>query len=217
MARIEYRNSGNKTAANVRSFAEARKVEELKLGKFAKCEPLRLPEKKVRRCWQIAGGIGFIVAALVLIITVFMIKPVRTLTWQPDGFGPFEGLSWYWLVMVGCMIVVALCGLIMGVLLLLSKRVPVFFWYLLIASATVGLLCASFNSFKWFEERRCYENYPGIFPDDPHKGSGCPSVGNDLVYINLRNLAIYTVGLLGLFWAHKIMKRRVGGVVKPKH
>lgn len=216
MAKVEYSEPSSKTVNDMMSFSEARKVEELKLGKFVKCEPLRLPEKKVRRGWQIAGGIGMILVALALTFVVFLLKPVRTLTWQPDGFGAFEGLPVYWLVMIGCMILAAADCLLIGILLLFGRRISTILWYGLIILATVGLLCLSFNSFEWFEERLCYENYPGIFPDDPAKGSGCPGVESDLIIISIRNMVIYTVGLVAILLVHRLAKWRISCATQPK-
>lgn len=203
---------GETPRRSARALTNAQKVEELKLGKFAECKPLRLPEKQIRRGWQITWGIVLLLVALVGAYIILMTDPVRVLTWDNDGFGGgrLGSLDLYWWVMIGTLAVAVVCCIAAGLVLLLKKHVPRFLWYSLIAAATVAALCASFHTFTWFEARDCYENYPGIYPEDPSKGSGCPSVVNDLILISLRNLAIYTAGIVAFWFAYRWAQRRLG-------
>lgn len=206
------RRTTQTATSSTRTLTNAQKVEELKLGKFAECKPLRLPGKQIRRGWQITWGMTLLLAALLGIYILFMIDPIRVLTWDNDGFvgGRIGSLQPYWWAMVGALVVATLCCLAAGIILLVKRRVPVVIWCLLIIAATVAALCASFHTFTWFEARNCYENYPGIYLEDPNKGSGCPSVMNDLIGLSLRNLVIYTVGLIALCGVWRLAKRRVG-------
>ncbi len=193
-----------------RGRASLRTVEELKLGKFAVCEPLRLPEKEIRRGWQITGAVVLILVAIVGLYAMFMLDPIRVWTWDNDGFvgGRIEALMPYeWVLTLMLAVSVVMC-VTAAAILLAKKKVPAELWYVLIGAVTVGLLCASFHAFKWFEERDCYENYPGVHPEDPSKGSGCPSVEKDLIVISVRNLVIYTLGIVAFCWVRRKMARR---------
>lgn len=217
MAKLEYNQSKSATSRvrtnsdvrrTGRGLTNAQKVEELKLGKFDECEPLSLPKKQIRRGWQITWGIVLLLVALIGIYIVLMTDPVRVLIWDNDGImsGRLGGLDFYWLVMVGAAIIATICSFMAGIMFLFKKSVPAIIWYFLIIALTVGLLCASFHTFTWFEARDCYENYPGIYPEDPTKGSGCPSVVNELILLSLRNLAIYTVGIIALYFGYRAAK-----------
>lgn len=193
-----------------RRMTNAQKVEELKLGKFAECDHLRLPEKQLGGRWRVILGIGLLLMAVLGIIVIFMTDPVRVLTWDNDGFvgGRIGSLHWYWWVMELALGVATLACLIASVVMLLRKRVSVWIWYVLVVAATVAVLCASFHTFTWFEARNCYESYPGIYPSDPDKSSGCPSVMNDLILLSLRNLLIYTVGIVVFMLIYHYSKKR---------
>lgn len=193
-----------------RAKTTAQKLEELKLGKFTEREVLRLPAKEVRRGWQIVGAVALMLGAIVGVFAVFMLEPLRGLTWDQTGFSPFGGLEIYEGVMVLCIALAALICAVASMMLFAGKRVPVFLWYVLVVTATLGLLCASFHTFKWFEARKCYENYPGIYPNDPNKGSGCPSVEYDLIGISIRNLLIYTAGLVAFLLVRRMARGRTG-------
>lgn len=176
------------------------KVDEVKLGKFAKQEPLRLPEKQIRRGWQIVWGLALALAAMVGVYLLILIVPE-----QLAGNGVMSGpaivasTGWYLLV-AELMIVVATVGCIAAsVMMFAKKRVPRGLWYVLIGAAVIGVICASFHKFRWYEERRCYENYPGIYPEDPSKGSGCPSVVNQLSVIVMADLAVLLAGVVGMW------------------
>lgn len=217
MAKLEYNQSKSATS-RVRTNSDVRrtgrgltntqKVEELKLGKFDECEPLSLPKRQIRRGWQITWGIVLLLVALIGVYIVLMTDPVRVLIWDNDGImgGRLGGLDLYQLVMVSAAIIATVCSFVAGMMLLFKKSVPAIIWYLFIIALTVGLLCVSFHTFTWFEARDCYENYPGIYPEDPTKGSGCPSVVNELILLSLRNLAIYTVGIIALYFGYRAAK-----------
>lgn len=214
MAKIEDNKSKTSSAKRMgnppRRMTNAQKVEELKLGKFAECEHLRLPEKQLGGRWRMMLGIGLLLLAALGVFLIFMTDPVRVLTWDNDGFsgGRIGSLQLYWWVMELALGVATLSCLIAGIILVLRKRVPALIWYILVIATTLGLLCASFHTFTWFEARNCYENYPGIYPSDPSKGSGCPSVMNDLILLSLRNLLIYTVGIVIFALIYRYSRKR---------
>lgn len=202
-----------KTRANASSLplrpkTNAQKVEELKLGKFTERRPLRMPEKEVRRGWQIIGAVALMLAAMIGIYIILITEPVQT--WlHPDGFGdPLVRLPIYWLVLEAALVVFVVDCLISSVMLLVRKRVPALLWQILIVTVTISLLCASFHTFMHFEARKCYEDYPGIYPEDPSKGSACPSVQNELILISLRNLLIYTIGIVAGMLVYRATKHR---------
>ncbi len=190
-----------------RPKTNAQKVEELKLGKFTERRPLRMPEKEVRQGWRIIGAVALMLAAIIGIYIILITEPVQT--WlHPDGFGdPLFRLPIYWLVLEIALVIFVVDCLISSVMLLVKKRVPTLLWQILIVTATIGLLCASFHTFTHFEARKCYENYPGIYPEDPSKGSACPSVRNELILISLRNLLIYTIGIVAGVLVYRATKR----------
>ncbi len=181
-----------------RPRTNAQAIEEMKLGKFAECEPLHLPEKEIRRGWQIVGGVVLLLTALIGLYIILKTDPVQAwLTHQGEG-NPLAYLPGYWLVME-LMILLVTVGCVVGaVMMFMKKRVSKWLWYTLIAAAVTGIICASFHKFRNYEERLCYENYPGIYPEDPTKGSQCPSVVGDLSLIVLADLGVFAVGGLAI-------------------
>lgn len=184
-----------------RATSLAQKVEELKLGKFAECDPLRLPEKGISRGWQIIGGV---VCALVAIIGIYTMLATKILSIF-DGMGVH--MSWYWLIMELMLLIVVITTTTASVMLFLKKRVPVGVWYVLIGAIVIGLICASFHKLERYEARECYNNYPGIYPGE-NKGSGCPSVVNELSGVVLLNLLFHSLGIVGLYLIYRITRRR---------
>lgn len=180
-----------------RATSLAQKVEELKLGKFAECDPLRLPEKGISRGWQIIGGVA---CALVAIIGIYAMLATKILSIF-DGMGVHA--SWYWLIMEFMLLIIVISATTASVMLFLKKRVPVGVWYVLIGAIVIGLICASFHKLERYEARECYNNYPG-----ENKGSGCPSVVNELSGVVLLNLLFHSLGIVGLYLIYRIARRR---------
>lgn len=185
------------------------KVEEVKLGKFAEKVPLRLPEKQIRRGWQITWGIALMLGAILGVYILILLVPEQLMG---DGVmsGPAIMMSegWYWLIAEAMVLVATVGCLVASVMLFAKKRVPATLWYTLIGAVVVGVICASFRKYRWYEERLCYENYPGIYPGED-KGSGCPSVVNQLSVITLVDLAILAAGMIGVWMLSRVKRKRV--------
>lgn len=171
------------------------KVEEVRLGKFSEQKPLRLPEKQIRRGWQIAWAIVLIVMAMMGVCAILLTDPVAVLTWDNDGFagGRIGSLGLYWMVMEVMILVATICCVVASVMMFAKKRVPAGLWYALIGAVAIGLICASFHKFNGYEERLCYENYPG-----EDRGSGCPSVVGSLSMIVIVDLVVLLAGVIGM-------------------
>ena len=206
MARTTNHSQKNKTpkctdTPVARATSLVQKVEELKLGKFAECDPLRLPEKGISRGWQIIGGV---VCALLAIIGHYTMLATKILSIF-DGMGVH--MSWYWLIMELMLLVIVISATTASVMLFLKKRVPVGVWYVLIGAIVIGLICASFHKLERYEARECYNKYPGIYPGE-NRGSGCPSVVNELSGVVLMNLLFHSLGIVGLYLIYRVARRR---------
>lgn len=193
-----------------RARTNAQKIEELKLGKFADSEPLCLPEREVKRGWQIAGGVVLLVGAALGVWVLMMQAPFK------HWFEPGMPVMSFWaemaanetyvkIIIVGLMFAIV-ASMVAGVMMLMKKRVPLLIWGVLILAVTALLLGVSFRTFRGYEERLCYENYPGIYPEDSTRGSQCPSVMDGLVLVSLRNILIFEVGM-GVLWLIVRMRR----------
>ncbi len=197
----KYKRPKYTDAPVARATSLMQKVEELKLGKFAECDPLRLPEKGISRGWQIIGGVACALVAIIGIYTMLVTKILSIF----DGMGAHA--SWYWLIMELMLLIIVISATTASVMLFLKKRVPVGVWYVLIGAIVIGLICASFHKLERYEARECYNNYPGIYPGE-NKGSGCPSVVNELSGVVLLNLLFHSLGIVGLYLIYRVTRRR---------
>lgn len=184
------------------------KVEEVKLGKFAAKAPLKLPERQIKRGWQITWGVALMLGAVIGVYLLLLTVPEYIFG---DGVmsGPaiISSNGWYMLVAEMMVLVVTIGSLAASIMMFAKKRVPMALWYVIIGALVIGLICASFRKFRWYEERLCYENYPGIYPGED-RGSGCPSVVGQLSVITLVDLAILAAGMVGVWMLSRKKNRR---------
>lgn len=174
-------------------------TEELKLGKFEKSRPLHLPEKEVKRGWQIVGAVTLM---LLTVLGVYA-SLLMMLDWV-EGDGVMAGAAIfaktpiYWR-MTGVMVLLATIECFVASVMMFAKRkVPVWLWYALVITVLAGVICVSFHKFERYEQRQCYNNYPGIIDF----GYACPSVVGELSLITLFDIAVCVVAsvVIGLVW-----------------
>ncbi len=178
----------------------SQRLEDLKLGKFTDCDTLCLPEKEAKRGWQVLGGI------LLILLAIFgagylLLAPPLNYFWSDSvmSFGAsLANEKFYWLVAALAMIVVVVTCLVSGVMLLGKKRVPVGAWYILIGAMVTVLICLSFHTFRRYEQRECYKNYPHIIDAD----YACPSVIGELSWIVAKDLLIFAAGVGAIYLVH---------------
>ncbi len=180
-------------------------MDELKLGKFVECEHLRLPEKEVRRGWQITGAVSLMLMAMVGLYLLLMLVPEQIFgDGVMSGAAVLSATPWYWLMMELMVLIATVCCVTASVMLLAKRRVPVGVWYVLVVAVVVGMVCASLHRFRLYEQRECYKNYPHIIDMD----YACPSVEGELSWVVLKVLLICGLGEVALYLIYRVMKRR---------
>lgn len=178
-------------SAKKRSSSSA-KVDELKLGKFSACEPLRLPETRPRRSWQIIGAVALLLIAIFCIGCMIMQFPFAYLwhgeqnLWQPDAIP----LTISWIVNNVALIIFTVLCLTTSTLLFLKRHVPVLIWYLLIITLLIGFISQSISIYQNYTIYDCNV--------DP-----CPLVVGELSTILLCDLVIFMISLLLLCMVYR--------------
>lgn len=196
-----------------RAKTVSQKLDDLKLGKFAECEPMCLPDKQVRRGWQILGAVILLLLALVGGYFMLMTEPLKYMTWAPSVMSPMAVISstpGYWLMVEVAVLILVVCAVVAAIVLLFGKNVPAIFWYLMIGAGLVALIFASFHRFRLYEQRQCYKNYPNIVEFD----YACPSVVNELGAVVLMDILLFAAGMIAIILIHKAFKCRLRHNVK---
>lgn len=205
----ENKNSDKVVARPPRAKTTSQKIEELKLGKFAEHKPMRLPEKETDRSQQLIGAAALMLMALAGVSFILKTEPLVFLFQgnDPMSFGAqMANVPWYWMLAEVMALVATICCIVAGAILLAKRRVPVMLWYILVIVMTVGLLCVSFHSFKWFEELNCAKRVRA----DGSSGGTCGGVEDKLIVLTLRNLMLYTAGLVAFFGVWKFARHKSG-------
>lgn len=164
------------------------KVDELKLGKFEKQAPLRLPEARARRVWQVIGGValmmiaGFCLVSMVLQVPFAYLWQTETDIWQTE----LTPLTISWIVNNVTLVVFTVLCLVTSVLLFARRHVPAGVWYLLIILLVVGFVSQSVGIYQNYTLRDCVE-------------ATCPMVVGELSVVLLCDLVIMMVAVI-LLW-----------------
>ncbi len=176
------------TTARGARAQEARKVEEVKLGKFRDCEPMRLPEVPPRRIWQVVGGIALALMGIFCVATMCFEFPFaylwqsETNVWQPD----LTPLTLSWIVNNVALIVFTIGCFVGSALLFMKKKVPVGVWYVLIVALAVGFISQSVGIYSNYTLMEC-------------ETESCPLVVGELSTILLCDLVILMISWI-LLW-----------------
>jgi len=171
-----------------RDLTRTAKVDELKLGKFADCEPMRLPESQVRRSWQIIGGIalllitGFCLVSMVTQVPFAYLWQTETDLWQSE----LTPLTISWIINNIALVIFTIFCLIASLLLFMRRRVPAGIWYILIITLVVGFISQSVGIYQNYTSRECVE-------------ASCPMVVGELSIVLLCDLTIFMLSIL-LLW-----------------
>lgn len=197
--------TASKAMRAARPKSNTEKIEELKLGKFSKCEPLCFPEKKAKRGWQIVGAVALMLGAILGVFYLLMTDPIKgMMKSSPMSPGAYlANVDWYWKIAALAVAVAVVCCFTGSVMMFAKKKASVKIWYILIASVLVAVITVSFHRFRLYEQRLCYENYPNII----ELGYSCPSVVGELSWIVVQDLMIFGVGILGLWLVHYKTRR----------
>lgn len=169
-----------------------RKVEEVKLGKFSDCEPLRLPEVPPRRIWQIIGGAALLLIGIFCVATMVADFPFAYLwrsdveAWQPDQ----SPLTISWIVNNVALVLFTILCVMSSILLFAKRRVPVGVWYLLIVTLAVGFISQSVGIYANYTNRDC-------------EMEACPLVVGELSTVLLCDLTIFMLSLVVLWMVYK--------------
>lgn len=181
-----------KTSGRSTKTLNARKVEEIKLGKFKDCEPLRLPEVPPRRIWQVLGGVALLLIGVFCVATMVMQFPFAYL-WQEeiDAWQPEQApLTMSWIVNNVALVLFTILCVMASIVLFARRRVPVAVWYLLIVMLTVGFISQSIGIYNNYTLRDCREN-------------ACPMVVGELSIVLICDLVIFMLGLVLLWMVYK--------------
>lgn len=174
-----------KTSKSKKAKTASAKVDELKLGKFSDCEPLRLPETKPRRSWQIIGAIALLIIAVFCIGCMVMEFPFAYLwhgeqdLWQSDTLP----LTISWIVNNVMLVIFTILCLVSCIILFTKHRVPAPIWYLLIFTLFVGFISQSIGIYQNYTIYNC--------EIDP-----CPLVVGELSTVLLCDLVIFMISLI---------------------
>lgn len=169
-----------------------RKVEDVKLGKFQSCEPLRLPFVPPRRIWQLIGGVALLLMAIFCVATMLTNFPFAYLwqseanIWQPDQ----SPLTLSWIVNNVALILFTVMCIMASILLFARRKVPVMVWYLLILTLAVGFISQSISIYSNYTRRDCAVE-------------ACPLVVGELSTILLCDLTIFMLSLVILWMIYK--------------
>lgn len=185
-----------KSAANRPKSANSKltssKVDELKLGKFSDCEPLRLPEFRPRRSWQIIGAVALLLITIFCVGSMIMKFPFAYLwhgeqnLWQPDTIP----LTVSWIINNVALVIFTILCLSSSIILFLRRRVPTLIWYLLIVTLLISFISQSISIYQNYTLYDC--------GDDP-----CPLVVGELGTILLCNLVIFMISLILLCMVYR--------------
>lgn len=181
----------------------AKKVEEIKLGKFCDSEPMRLPEVVPSRVWQLIGGVALLLIGIFCVATMFVNFPFGYLwrgesnIWQADTMP----LTVSWIVNNSALVIFTIFCIIGSILLFAKRRVPVMVWYILIVTLAVGFISQSVGIYTNYTTRECLEG-------------SCPLVVGELSTILLCDLTIMMLGLVLLWMVYKT--NLYYGHAKPK-
>ncbi len=180
------RNSSTKVK-NVGRISSS-KVDELKLGKFDECVPMRLPESQVRRSWQVIGGIALLLIAAYCVFMMVTNTPFAYLAW--GGVDLWREEQWpltiAWIVNNVCLVVFTILCLVTSILMFAKKRIAVGVWYAMIVLLVVGFISQSIGIYENYTTRECVTQT-------------CPMVVGELSVVLLCNLVIMMVAIL-LLW-----------------
>lgn len=200
-AKVETKLKPGKRLKNARDVTE-----ELKLGKFEQCKPLHLPEKQVRRGWQIVGAVALMLVTI-LGVYILLLSDVGALIWGNgvmDGGSVMASTPEYALVMQGMVLLMTIGCFVASVMMFAKRKVPVWLWYALIVVVLIGLVSASFHRFRLYEQRECYNNYPGIVD----LGYACPSVVNELGLVVLIDMAVGALAAVASWAVWRVTRPR---------
>lgn len=181
------------------------KVDELKLGKFDECDPMRLPESQVRRSWQVIGGVallliaGFCLVSMVTQMPFAYLWQTETDIWQAE----LTPLTISWIVNNIALVIFTVLCLVTSVLLFMRKRVAVGVWYTLIVTLVVGFISQSVGIYQNYTLRECVEET-------------CPMVVGELSVVLLCDLVIMMVAILLLWMVFCMNRRRHTPVAKKR-
>lgn len=170
----------------------AKKVEEIKLGKFCDSEPMRLPEVTPSRVWQLIGGIALLLIGIFCVATMFVNFPFSYLwqgesnLWQADTMP----LTISWIVNNLALVIFTIFCVIGSILLFAKQRVPVMIWYVLIVTLVVGFISQSVGIYTNYTTRECLEE-------------SCPLVVGELGTVLLCDLTIFMLGLVLIWMVYK--------------
>lgn len=184
--------SEKKSAGRAAKSLNTRKVEEIKLGKFNDCEPLRLPEVPPRRIWQVIGGVALLLIGIFCVATMIAQFPFAYLwqgeidVWQPEQ----APLTMSWIVNNVALVLFTVLCVVSSVLLFAKRKVPVLVWYLLIVTLTVGFISQSIGIYNNYTLRDCGVNE-------------CPMVVGELSVVLLCDLVIMMISLALLWIVYK--------------
>lgn len=123
--------------APVRRRGGVRVAEEVRLGKFAECEPLHLPQKRAGRGWRIGGGVALLAGTVVGIVMLVLGAPLAGVLAGTTtlGTGLVAMSLAEWVMAVALVVCVIMC-LVAGLMLVLQKRVPMGVWCVLMVAVT---------------------------------------------------------------------------------
>ena len=170
----------------------AKKVEEIKLGKFCDTEPMRLPEMTPSRVWQLIGGGALVLIVAFCIATMFVNFPFSYLwqggsdIWQTD----MMPLTISWIVNNAALVIFTIFCVLTSILLFARRRVPVAIWYILIIMLTIGFISQSVGIYTNYTTRECLDE-------------NCPLVVGELGTVLLCDLTIFMLGLVLLWMIYK--------------
>lgn len=186
------KSPARKSVGRASKTLDTRKVEEVKLGKFSDCEPLRLPEVPPRRIWQLVGGAALLLIGVFCVATMIADFPFAYLwrsdfdVWQSDQ----TPLTVSWIVNNVALVLFTVLCVMSSVLLFARRKVPVVVWYLLIITLAVGFISQSVG---------IYANYTSVNCDL----QSCPLVVGELSVILLCDLTILMLSLVVLWMVYK--------------
>lgn len=152
--KISTRKSNNKRSVS------SQKVDELKLGKFLDFEPLRLPEKELRRGWQIFWAIVLMAIAVYFLICIVVMAP-RLLETDFDWWLSLWANMQNWpyvfaeVILLVAMFLIPILCFVIGGLLLARQHIMAALWYTLIMTVWGGLFGWSLLILKERVIERC--------------------------------------------------------------
>ncbi len=185
-------STAKKTSGRAAKTLNTRKVEEIRLGKFNDCEPMRLPEVPPRRIWQIIGGVALLLMGIFCVATMVANFPFVYLwqdeieVWRPDQ----SALTISWIVNNVALVIFTVLCVMSSILLFARRKVPVGIWYLLIVTLAVGFISQSVGIYTNYTRRDCE-----IEP--------CSLVVGELSTILLCDLTILMLSLALLWMVYK--------------